>query len=74
MLDDLEFALLLVLQQGSAIIVLMIARLPLVTIWETGNHLMVFSLLSMATMFLTSYIEKKKLIFFFDNKVGLRAI
>lgn len=74
MLDDLEFALLLVLQQGSAIIVLMIARLPLVTIWETGNHLMVFSLLSMATMFLTSYIEKKNLIFFFDNKVGLRAI
>lgn len=65
MLDDLEFALLLVLQQGSAIIVLMIARLPLVTIWETGNHLMVFSLPSMATMFLTS---------FFDNKVGLYAI
>lgn len=74
MLDDLEFALLLVLQQGSAIIVLMIARLPLVTIWETGNHLMVFSLPSMATMFLTSYIEKKNLIFFFDNKVGLHAI
>lgn len=74
MLDDLEFALLLVLQQGSAIIVLMIARLPLVTIWETGNHLMVFSLPSMATMFLTSYMEKKKKIFFFDNKVSLRAI
>ena len=59
MLDDLEFALLLVLQQGSAIIVLMIARLPLATIWETGNQLMVFTLPPMATMFLTSYVVKK---------------